>query len=60
MDNGIDYYDICMECGSTNLIVEDNARDATMLTVKCRECGLEWDDYIEDIRQDYRSTDSAI
>lgn len=47
------YYDVCPECSSSDLSVEVSKDDDNLLIIWCRLCGTNWDDYIEEIRNEY-------
>lgn len=47
------YYDICAECGSDEIVIEDINHDDGTMDLWCRPCGSSWTDYMEDIQQEY-------
>ena len=47
------YYDICAECGSDEIVIEDINHDDGTMDLWCRSCGSSWTDYMEDIQREY-------
>jgi hypothetical protein len=60
MPSEVNYYDVCLDCGSQDLAIRDAIDDEAMLTLACRQCGAEWDDYIDDVRKDYWPTNESL
>lgn len=54
MANKVLYYDVCPECDSSDIAIAEQANDDGLLTFRCRFCGIDWTDYVDDIQQDYK------
>ena len=47
------YYDVCAECGSDEIVIENTDEINGIMELWCRRCGSAWSDYMDDIQQEY-------